>query len=352
MLTTFRTLLLEWYDPGRRNLPWKKDSSAYHIWLSEVILQQTRVDQGTPYYLKFIDLYPTIADLAAAPEEKVMKTWEGLGYYSRARNLHAAAKQVMEEFNGDFPTTYDNLSKLKGVGPYTAAAIASFAYNLPHAVLDGNVFRVLSRFFGIDIPVDTSDGKRYFARLAQDCLDIQQPAIYNQAIMDFGALVCTPANPACNGCPLSSNCRAFQLSMQSKLPVKSKKIIRKDRHLTFFVIHDGQSVFIEKRTESDIWKSLHQFPCIEADRLDPAITPSEAGWDIQFESISISPVFKQLLTHRNVFAQFVEVMIPKHGIVPDGFKIQYLRIPISELFQYSFPKIIREYLSVRFNSLH
>jgi A/G-specific adenine glycosylase len=352
MFTTFRTSLLEWYNPERRNLPWKQSSSAYHIWLSEIILQQTRVDQGTPYYLKFIDLYPTISDLAAAPEEEVMKSWEGLGYYSRARNLHAAAKQVVVDFNGQFPSNYENILLLKGVGPYTAAAIASFAYNLPYAVLDGNVFRVLSRYFGIDIPVDTTEGKKYFSRLAQDCLDIHQPAKYNQAIMDFGALVCTPANPTCSVYPLSSNCKAFLQNRQRELPIKSKKIVRQDRCFTFFVIHNGHSVFIEKRKDDDIWKSLYQFPCIEADKLDPSLTPSDAGWDIPFESISISPVFKQMLTHRNIFAQFLEVNLRSNGIVPEAFENQYQRIPYSELVHYPFPKIIREYLSDRFNSLH
>lgn len=352
MFTTFRTLLLEWYNPARRNLPWKQSSSAYHIWLSEIILQQTRVDQGTPYYLKFIDLYPTISDLAAAPEEKVMKSWEGLGYYSRARNLHAAAKQVVVEFSGRFPSTYENILQLKGVGPYTAAAIASFAYNLPYAVLDGNVFRVLSRYFGIDIPVDTTEGKKYFSQLAQDCLDVNQPAKYNQAIMDFGALVCTPANPACNACPLSSHCQALLHKRQLNFPVKSKKIIRSDRYFSFFVIHDSQTVFIEKRNDNDIWKSLYQFPCIESAHLDPSLTPSDAGWEIHFESIFISPVYKQMLTHRNIFAQFIEVIIPTEKNVPETFENQYQRIRLSELSHHAFPKIIREYLSDRFNSLH
>jgi A/G-specific adenine glycosylase len=333
-------------------LPWKQTSSAYHIWLSEIILQQTRVEQGMPYYKKFIELYPTIAELAEAPEEKVMKSWEGLGYYSRARNLHAAAKQVMEQYNGQFPNTYDNILQLKGVGAYTAAAIASFAYHLPYAVLDGNVFRVLSRFFGADIPTDTSEGKKYFTQLAQNCLDIHQPARYNQAIMDFGALVCSPANPDCNSCPLSSHCQAFLLNKQQELPVKSKKNIRKDRYFNFFVIHDTKTVFIGKRKVNDIWKSLYQFPCIETEQLDPSLTPLNAGWEISFESLSISPVYKQVLTHRKIYAQFIAVQISADVNLPSAFTIHYERVPLADLSHYAFPKIIREFLCDRFNSLH
>ena len=203
-MKSFSKKLLEWYNPTSRNLPWKQTNDAYKIWLSEIILQQTRVEQGTPYYLAFIKKYPTVKKLANAPLDDVLKLWEGLGYYSRARNLHVAAQQILEIHQGKFPETYAEIVALKGIGNYTAAAIASFAYNLPHAVVDGNVFRVLSRVFGIETPIDSTEGKKQFAQLAQQLLDKKKPSIHNQAIMDFGALVCKPQNPLCEQCPFRS----------------------------------------------------------------------------------------------------------------------------------------------------
>ena len=223
----FSSTLLNWHKKNNRTLPWKVDKDPYKIWLSEIILQQTRVEQGIPYYQKFIATFPTIHDLAQTDESNVLKVWEGLGYYSRARNLHDTAKYISIHLNGVFPSSYENLLKLKGVGPYTAAAIASFAYDLPHAVVDGNVYRVLSRIFGIKTPMDSSEGRKEFQKIAQELINAQDPGGYNQAIMDFGATVCTPKNPNCNQCPFSEQCFAFLNRSINQLPVKNKNIQKK-----------------------------------------------------------------------------------------------------------------------------
>ncbi|MEO1264044.1 MAG: A/G-specific adenine glycosylase, partial [Bacteroidota bacterium] len=240
---------MEWFSTNHRPLPWKGEKNPYLIWLSEIILQQTRVEQGLPYFEKFKKKYPTVKDLANAPEDEVMKMWEGLGYYSRARNLHAAAKFIADELNGTFPDTFHEILGLKGVGPYTAAAIASFAYGLPHAVVDGNVYRVLSRFFGIEEPIDTTAGKKLFAALAQELLDEKQAGNYNQAIMDFGATHCTPALPACTSCLMKSKCTAFQKNTVNKLPVKIKKTKRRQRFFNYLILNEKGNVFIKKRTQ-------------------------------------------------------------------------------------------------------
>ena len=221
-------------------MPWKGEKNPYLIWLSEIILQQTRVEQGLPYYERFRENYPTVTDLANAPEDEVMKLWEGLGYYSRARNLHATAKMIDQEMDSIFPTTHAEILKLKGVGPYTAAAIASFAYNLPHAVVDGNVYRVLSRFFGIETPIDSTSGKKEFAQLAQDLIDKKQPGNYNQAIMDFGATHCMPKKPKCSQCLLRKNCKALLNNKVTSLPIKIKKIKKQTRYFNYLVINQNK----------------------------------------------------------------------------------------------------------------
>jgi len=328
-------------------LPWKQTRDPYHIWLSEIILQQTRVEQGTPYYFRFVETYPTVLDLANASQESVLKSWEGLGYYSRARNLHAAASQVVQEYGGKFPDSYEEILKLKGVGGYTAAAIASFAFDLPYAVLDGNVFRVLSRFFGIDIPIDSTQGKKYFSQLAQDCLDKEHPADYNQAIMDFGAMVCKPVNPNCNNCPLSSHCKAYNEDRIKELPYKSKKIIRQTRFFNFLVLTDKTSVCIVQRSDNDIWKGLHQFPCMESEDLWVEVPENILSrLPDRIMNIKFSNKYKQILTHRNIEAQFVEIELDN---IPVNF--EWNRVPTEDIVKYTFPKIIREYLTDRFNCI-
>ncbi len=260
----FTTNIINWYSVSKRELPWRNTKNPYNIWLSEIILQQTKIVQGLPYYTAFITRFPTIFDLAKATEEEVLKLWQGLGYYSRARNLHATAKHIVEEFNGVFPNTYKNLVPLKGIGDYTASAIASICFNQPCAVVDGNVYRVLSRYYGITTPIDTALGKKQFKKKAQEVLDVHNPAEFNQAIMEFGALQCIPKAPNCNACVLQTKCVAYQTNTITELPVKSKKTRVKNRYFNYlvFVSKDSKTI-LEKREQKGIWKNLYQFPLIE-----------------------------------------------------------------------------------------
>ncbi|AUC16498.1 A/G-specific adenine glycosylase [Tenacibaculum sp. SZ-18] len=261
----FYKTLINWYLKNNRELPWRKVRNPYEIWLSEIILQQTRVAQGLPYFLKFTEAFPTVFDLAAAEESEVLKLWQGLGYYSRARNLHFTAKYVANELKGVFPETYEGLLKLKGVGDYTASAIASICFDEPAAVVDGNVYRVLSRFFGIDKPINTTKGIKEFKVLAQSIIQEEEPGRYNQAIMDFGALHCKPQIPLCNECPLASNCVAFEKNIVGDLPVKLKKIKVKKRFFNYLVIvTDKDETIFSERTGKGIWQGLYQFPLIES----------------------------------------------------------------------------------------
>ena len=308
--STYAPKLQEWSHAHPRPLPWKGIRDPYRIWLSEVLLQQTRVEQGLPYFERFVRAYPTIADLAAAPQEDIYKLWEGLGYYARARNMHAAAKSVMEEHNGTFPATYEAIRTLKGVGDYTAAAIASFAYDLPHAVLDGNVYRVLSRWFGIGTPIDSTEGKQEFSRLAEAILDKNNPAAHNQAMMDFGATWCTPKNPHCARCPFQDQCVAWQEGRVAELPVKAKKLVKKERFFAYIVVRKGDSTFLQQRLEKDIWQNLWTFPALEPEELPTTLGEARAllppEWN-EIPIVSLSKPFKQTLTHRLVQVVFVVV---------------------------------------------
>jgi A/G-specific adenine glycosylase len=346
-LLHLRRALLAWYDPAARPLPWKAESDPYLIWLSEIILQQTRVAQGLPYFEKFKNAYPRIVDLAAASEPEVLKHWEGLGYYSRARNMLAAARYVATELDGRFPDTYEGIRRLKGVGPYTAAAIASFAYGLPHAVLDGNVFRVLARYLGDATPIDTTAGKRHFGALAEAALDPADPAIYNQAIMDFGATVCTPRRPACGTCPLRADCRARREERIEELPLKAKKIKRRDRHFNYLVIEQGRATWLRRRPAGDIWQGLYEFPLLES--AGPVRTPRElralTDWP---EPLTDSPVVirsagpprAQQLTHQRIIARFWRLEVTADLSLP----ADYLRADRENLAKFAFPKIINWYL--------
>ncbi|TAG08743.1 MAG: A/G-specific adenine glycosylase [Sphingobacteriia bacterium] len=268
MYHIFSSSLIQWNEQhNRRKMPWKGEKDPYKIWLSEIILQQTRVEQGLAYYESFIAAYPTILQLAAAKDEIVFKLWEGLGYYSRCRNLLTTARYIAFELGGVFPAQYEDLLQLKGVGPYTAAAIASFAYGLPHAVVDGNVYRVIARYFGIDLATDTTAGKKYFNELAQQLLFIKDPGKYNQAIMDFGATVCKPAAPACSTCILNKSCTALANGTVNALPVKSKTIQRKKRYLYYFIFQQAGFTAISQRMQKDIWHSLHEFYLMESTKL-------------------------------------------------------------------------------------
>ena len=263
----FSTKIISWYQQNYRDLPWRNTNDAYKIWLSEIILQQTRVSQGLPYYINFVTAFPTVNDLANADEQQVLKLWQGLGYYSRARNLHFTAKFVVENQNGIFPTTYEELLKLKGIGTYTAAAIASFSANEAVAVVDGNVFRVLSRVFNVNYDISLNSTKMYFIELAQKLLTTTQSNLHNQAIMEFGALQCVPKSPNCLDCVFNDSCEAYKLKIVSQLPVKLKKNKITKRFLNYVLIHDAFGNYImNKRTENGIWKNLYEFPCIEFEK--------------------------------------------------------------------------------------
>jgi len=354
--TFFATELLHWYKPQDRPLPWKGINDPYRIWLSEIILQQTRVDQGLPYYQKFVAHFPHVEDLAKAEEDEVLKLWQGLGYYSRARNLHATAKMIVNDFDGQFPTTYKGLLQLKGVGPYTAAAIASFAYQLPHAVVDGNVYRVLARYFGINSPIDKSAAKKRFQKIANELLAQDAPATYNQAIMDFGATVCTPKKAACDNCPLNTKCTAYANDKVYALPRKSKRIKHRKRYFYYLVIRTPKGIYLRQRGADDIWKKLYDFPLIETDRLYKRATIidqlskteewqqwfGQAPLDVQ----KISKLYKQTLSHQKISTFFIEVFYK--GDLEVVFHQEKNKLTLTnqkKLQTFAFPKMIAEYLS-------
>ncbi|MCS6833961.1 MAG: A/G-specific adenine glycosylase [Flammeovirgaceae bacterium] len=305
----FSTVLLRWYEKNKRDLPWRNTQEAYKIWLSEIILQQTRVQQGLPYYERFIEQFPTIQDLANTSEEEVLRLWQGLGYYSRARHLHQAAQQICTLYQGNFPTSYRELLQIKGIGKYTAAAIASFAFKEKVAVLDGNVYRVLARYFGIDKDISTAEGQKYFAQLAQQLIDERHPDIYNQAIMEFGAIQCKPAQPDCFFCPLRSDCVAYHQRKIDQLPVKTKKNAVKTRFFYYLLLEQAGKYLLKKRTEKDIWKGLHDFPCYEAKK--PMLVQNILEDWIPCELLKllnvvhVSPLYKHVLSHQVLQVTFI-----------------------------------------------
>lgn len=344
----FSPLLLEWFATNARSFPWKETKDPYLIWLSEIILQQTRVEQGLPYYQKFSKNYPTVKKLANASNDELMKLWEGLGYYSRARNLHAAAKYIVAECDSIFPNEYKEILKLKGIGPYTAAAISSFAFDLPYAVVDGNVYRVLSRYFGIKTAIDSTKGKKIFSTLAQELLAKNSPGEYNQALMDFGSTQCSPKKPNCSDCPFQLDCFAFQNNEINILPLKEKKIKKRTRYFNFLIIKNEDEVFLQKRTEKDIWRDLYQFPLIENEVLISSFEELKAhkNWAEIFPEMSIelnhvSQTFKQLLTHQTIIARFWEVQISDKKNIE---KLDFIKVLRKNLKTFAFPKIIDKYL--------
>ena len=334
----FSDILNSWYSKYKRELPWRNTTSPYHIWLSEIILQQTRVAQGLSYYNKFVESYPKIEDLANDSEDNVLKLWQGLGYYSRARNLHATAKIISSELNGVFPATYDEIIKLKGVGAYTAAAISSFCYGEKRAVVDGNVYRVLSRYFGVDSPIDSTAGKKEFQELAQECLSVENPGEHNQAIMEFGALQCTPS-PNCETCPLNASCIAFANSMVKALPIKTKKIKVRDRYFNFIVISDNDSFYIQKRESKDIWQNLYQFPLKESEK--EILSPFELKETIVNQSVflKVSDQFKHILSHQRIYAKFWEFNLAEMPVFK-GWK----KIKKRDIQEFAIPRLIEKYL--------
>ena len=337
--------IISWYTKNKRDLPWRDTKDPYIIWLSEIILQQTRVEQGLPYFLRFSEAFPTVADFAAADEGEILRMWQGLGYYSRGRNMHKTAQMVMEDHNGYFPRQYDELIKLKGVGEYTAAAISSFAAEEPRAVVDGNVFRLLARYFGIDTPINTSKGKKEFTLLANSLINPALPGLSNQAMMEFGSQVCRPKNPACSVCSLALNCEALKLKSIDKLPVKLKTQRIRERYFHYLVMVKDDKILVRKRGADDIWRHLHDFPLIEADRL---LSASELAADSAFLEIcknqaEIKPLnspVKHVLSHQRLFAQFF--IIENHDESPQPADCFY--IGFDELEQLAKPKLIFAFL--------
>jgi A/G-specific adenine glycosylase len=343
----FSTTITDWYRHHRRDLPWRNTQNPYLIWISEIILQQTRVAQGLDYYKRFVEHFPDVLSLAEADEEEVLKYWQGLGYYSRARNLHSAARQIRDNHRGIFPNKYEDVLALKGVGDYTAAAICSFAYAQPYAVLDCNVYRVLSRIFGIETPINTPKAKKEFSQLAQNLLNCEQPALHNSAMMDFGALQCLPSSPDCPNCPFVNQCIAFASGRVKDLPVKEKKNAVKERFFHYFYVQNADTVYIRKRAEQDIWKNLYEFPLIET----AAKTTTEdliAGEAFQhlFGSISlhIKPephYIKHILTHRIIHANFYSIDLPDENTTLNA---AFLRVHKDNLEQYPVSRLVEMFL--------
>ena len=341
----FTRKLLQWNrSQNRREMPWKGEKDPYRIWLSEIILQQTRVEQGLGYYRRFITQYPDIHQLAAAPAEQVYKLWEGLGYYTRCKNLLHTAKRISAEMQGNFPRNYEDILQLKGVGPYTAAAISSFAYELPYAVLDGNVFRVLARYFGISEPVNSPAGRKIFESLATDLLDRKKPSVYNQAIMDFGATVCKPLSPGCTACTLRHGCHAFQKDLVHLLPVKEKKQLIRRRWFYFLVCEWNGRFAVRKRGSGDIWENLFEFPSLEAGeglsarRLASAARKS--GIQARHTAFRADGSFEQQLTHQKIHAHFFIVSLDQR----ESLKGDWTWIAGDKIHKLAFPRILREYI--------
>jgi A/G-specific adenine glycosylase len=347
MKQVFTKNLMHWHQTSNhRQMPWKGEKDAYKIWLSEIILQQTRVEQGWNYYERFIKNYPNIGALAAAKDQDVFKLWEGLGYYNRCKNLLHTARTIVNEYNGQFPNDYETILSLKGIGPYTAAAIASFAFQLPYAVVDGNVFRVLSRYFNIADAIDGTIGKMKFTQLAQEVLDTDQPGMYNQAIMDFGATVCKPFAPSCSICPLQKTCKAYAKGLVNELPVKQKKLLKRKRWFNYFFFEHGAQIYIHQRAQGDIWANLHELYLVESP--DQIVWNNASVMELLQDQLGIqtgvvkevSDLLVQQLTHQQIKARFIQVVLTKKpALLTKGQWVDKKSIN-----QLAFPKIILQWM--------
>jgi A/G-specific adenine glycosylase len=343
----FTKILAKWYEKNKRDLPWRRTKDPYRIWVSEIILQQTRIGQGWDYYLRFLEKFPDLRALSEAEEEEVLKLWQGLGYYSRARNMHTAAKEIMHQYHGIFPKTYEEIRKLKGIGDYTAAAISSIAFGIPAPVVDGNVLRFFSRFFGIREPVDTQKGKTAVLEKAKRLISIENPGDFNQAIMEFGALQCKPV-PDCKSCPLNKGCVAFQQNRTAEFPVKSKKQGQRTRYFHYLVITTGKgknrSVFMKKRTGNDIWKNLFDFPLIETEKPvshKKLILLKE--WNDLFLGMKLtllkeSKIYRHILTHQVIVTKFYNLESAT------GDRSPFIKTPLSDVGKYPVPRLVEKYL--------
>ena len=344
--------LVNWYKEHRRDLPWRRSSDPYIIWISEIILQQTRVAQGLDYFNRFIARFPDVRALAAASEDEVLRYWQGLGYYSRARNLLEAARTICRDFGGIFPRTYNEVRSLKGIGDYTAAAIVSFAYNLPYPVLDGNVYRVLARLFALSTPIDSTRGKKEFAELAGLLLDKEHPGLHNQAIMELGALQCVPRQPDCSLCPLMDRCMAYAAGEMAVYPVKQQKLKTRPRYFHYLHIVCGNDTYIQRREGKDIWQGLYQLPLIETDapadfsELQQTDAFRRLLSDCGRMEISVAQQnLKHVLSHQILFTSFYYIKVEREG----KSLREYLRVPLFCLENYAFPRLILRYFQATAN---
>ncbi|WP_374166275.1 A/G-specific adenine glycosylase [Arcticibacter sp. MXS-1] len=340
--------VIGWYEKNKRDLPWRNTRDPYHIWLSEIILQQTRVEQGMPYYYRFIERYPTVSDFAGAREEDILKLWQGLGYYSRGRNMHHTANMVMEDFEGVFPSKYEQLIGLRGIGEYTAAAISSFAANEARAVVDGNVFRLLSRYFGIDEVINSPRGKRVFTTLANEQIDKSRPGLSNQAMMEFGSLQCKPLSPACHTCPLIAGCYAYRERKVAELPVKAKKNRVRERYFNYIVAADDTGIWMNKRGPKDIWENLHDFPLFETSSpASPEDILASEGFKRSFgSSVTISSVHGpvvHILSHQKIYAQFI---IIRNFTATTVDRTSWFPVKFEDLESLAQPKLIFAFLQM------
>lgn len=339
---SFSSKLLEWYAHNKRHLSWRDTKDPYKVWLSEVILQQTQVVQGTPYYDRFIEKYPTVRDLAAAPEAEVMRLWQGLGYYSRARHLHASAKYIVSDLGGAFPSNYKGLLKLKGVGEYIAAAIASLCFDEPVPTIDGNVYRVLARYFGMDVPINTPEGVKRFRELAYKVMDSAHISDYNQAVMEFGALHCKPQSPKCEDCLLATTCKALSTGNPLELPQKIKTLKIRKRYFNYVVVVDKNNhTTLRQRLSKDIWQQLYEFPLVETPAAadEKQLLQSEALRPFVARPFKLSPLNRQeivhKLTHQHIYTRFWKLSVQE---IPDN------AIPFSKINDYAMPVLISNFL--------
>jgi len=337
--------IYRWYSMNRRDLPWRKTTDPYKIWISEIILQQTRVTQGIGYYLRFIDHFPDVQHLAKAHEDKVLKLWQGLGYYSRARNLHASAKYIWKELDGKFPDTYSKILKLKGVGPYTAAAIASIAFDQSFPAIDGNIYRIFSRYFGISTPIDSGKGKKEIAEIAKKLMPPKNAGFHNQALMEFGALQCIPKSPDCNCCPVQPNCYAANHNKTAELPVKIKKTKQTQRFFYYYFIKYKHFTYLEKRTKNDIWRNLYQFPLFESGKnlseieiLSDNNLPFPSKCNLNVKSVSAQK--KHILSHQVIFARLIHVEIKNANCLGEHF----IQVNQKDISTFAVPKLVEQFI--------
>jgi A/G-specific adenine glycosylase len=342
----FISEVIAWYNVNKRDLPWRHTKDPYIIWLSEVILQQTRVDQGLPYFNRFAEKYPHVSSFAAATEDEILTMWQGLGYYSRGRNMHRTAQMVMEEHAGYFPKKYDELLKLKGIGEYTAAAISSFSADEAKAVVDGNVFRVLARYFGVEEPINSPKAKKLFTTIANEVMDARNPALSNQALMEFGALLCRPKNPLCENCPVQLNCLAFNKNLVGLLPIKIKKSPVKNRYFNYFVVFNGDEILMKKRGPKDIWQNLYELPLLETQSFESAdmLIASEECINL-LGKVQVNKVYgpiKHVLSHQKIHAQFI--FIDNVDLEMTARNTDWFFTNVSNLDQLAQPQLIFAFL--------